>query len=125
MASPEDEIYLSDHYCSPGSLDCDTGYISLDCDTGLGGQQAVTPVTDDVHRPGARAGVSADGGGARAAGGPPLPQQLGVKVGMALGVFTEKIKMCKQDEENQDQAYIDIDCLSAQQTYRRTDIVTP
>lgn len=59
---------------------------------GLGGQQAVTPVTDDVRSPGA--GVRADGGGARAAGGPPLPQQLGVKVGMPLGVFTEKEKKC-------------------------------
>ena len=105
MASPEDEIYLSDHYCSSDSLDCETGYISLDCDTGLGGQQAVTPVTDDVHSPGARTGVSADGGGARAAGGPPLPQQLGVKVGMALGVFTENKTKCKQDEVFQAQAY--------------------
>ena len=69
--SPEDGIYLCDHW-------------------GLGGQQAVTPVTDDVRSPGA--GVGADGRGARAAGGPPLPQQLRVKVGMALGVFTENRK---------------------------------
>ena len=74
--SPEDGIYLCDHW-GPG----------------LGGQQAVTPVTDDVRSPGAGAGVCADGRGARAAGGPPLPQQLRVKVGMALGVFTENRKM--------------------------------
>ena len=71
--SPEDGIYLCDHW-------------------GLGGQQAVTPVTDDVRSPGAGARVGADGRGARAAGGPPLPQQLRVKVGMALGVFTENRK---------------------------------
>ena len=69
--SPEDEIYDGHSPPPPGP--------------GLGGEQAVAAVAP-VRGPGA--GVGADGGGARAPGGPPLPQQLGVKVGMPLGVFT-------------------------------------
>ena len=61
---------------------------------GLGAEEAVGAVADDVRGPGAGAGVCADGGGAGAAGGPPLSQQLGVKVGMPLGVFTEKRTKC-------------------------------
>ena len=60
-------------------------------DPGLGAEEAVGAVADDVRGPGA--GVCADGGGAGAARGPPLPQQLGVKVGMPFGVFTEKRKI--------------------------------
>ena len=59
-------------------------------DPGLGAEEAVGAVADDIRGPGA--GVCADGGGAGATGGPPLSQQLGVKVGMPLGVFTEKRK---------------------------------
>ena len=60
-------------------------------DPGLGAEEAVGAVADDVRGPGA--GVCADGGGAGAPGGPPLPEQLGVEVGMPLGVFTENKKM--------------------------------
>ena len=57
-------------------------YVVPQC-PGLGGEHAVA----------ALAPVRAGGCGTRAPGGPPLPQQLGVKVGMSLGVFTEtKIK---------------------------------
>ena len=59
-------------------------------DPGLGAEEAVGAVADDVRGPGAW--VCADGGGAGAAGGPPLPQQLRVEVGMPLCVFTGKGK---------------------------------